>query len=278
MKIYLSILSLGALAASQSHGVLLAYEPFDDAAGTQVPTGWSGTGRSDTTVTSGSLTAVSGLADSQGNKFSVLDEGGTNTYGLPFTPTGNSTGATIYYSFLFELTDISALPTDVANGPLFTLSDTTSKKAAAFSVALDADNANAFNIGLDGSNKGIGSASTMVDTTEYLPNTTLFIVVSYKPNGGGAGVANLWVNPDSSTFGTDTPPTVTLSDTGGYLADAQYLLFDKEYSATQPLNVDEIRVGTSWADVTPTSVPEPGHYAMMLGAATLGLLWLRRRR
>ncbi|WP_309399710.1 PEP-CTERM sorting domain-containing protein [Cerasicoccus maritimus] len=278
MKTYISILSLLAFGASQSHGVLLAYEPFDDIAGTTVPSNMpilAGSSSTDA-VTSGSLTSPSGLEPSQDNKFS-LTAGGNVTYGLSFTPTGSSTGDTVYYSFLFELTDLSSLATSSTNGPILTLSTGTTKQVGAFSVALDADNSSAFNIGFDASNKGIGGGA-VVDTTEYLANTTYFIVVAYTPEGGLSGSGSLWVNPDSSSFGTETAPTVTLSDAGGYAADIATLLLDKQYSATPGFNVDEIRVGTSWADVTPATVPEPGHYAMLLGTATLGLLYIRRRK
>jgi hypothetical protein len=43
-------------------------------------------------------------------------------------------------------------------------------------------------------------------------------------------------------------------------------------------NFDEIRIGTSWADVSPTAIPEPSACAALAGAAILGFISTRRRR
>ena len=96
-------------------------------------------------------------------------------------------------------------------------------------------------------------------------------------------VANLYVNPDPSSFGGAAPaPTVTAqTTTGGDYSGTNIRSFifrqGNTLSNVNPAVViaDELRVGTSYADVTP--VPEPAS-AAALGIAALAVLGRRRRR
>jgi hypothetical protein len=65
----------------------------------------------------------------------------------------------------------------------------------------------------------------------------------------------MWVNPSATDFGAATEPTahLTSSTTGNLdleIVDRFYLRQDTEL-ITPFIEVDEIRVGLSWADVTP---------------------------
>jgi hypothetical protein len=107
----------------------------------------------------------------------------------------------------------------------------------------------------------------------------VFVVASVEIVAGTSNdVARLWINPDPASFGADTEPTATLTglNAGGDSSINSFLLYQR--GTNNGLSVlgswvDELRIGTTWADVTP--VPEPTSLALaILGSAGL----LRRRR
>ncbi|MDF3130238.1 hypothetical protein P0Y35_13605 [Kiritimatiellaeota bacterium B1221] len=261
---------LGIFQGSTLHAALLVSSSFSDGVGTNVtPSGWGGSG--DDAITAGSLTAPAELAPSTGNKF-TLDGDDNSDYTLSFAATGSSTGATLYYSFLFKVDDLTGLTPDSSNRSVFSLG-TGGKSGGTFSIAVDEDKASAYNVGLDGSNKGIATA--VRDTVEYTTADTLFVVVEYIPRGAHAGDARMWVNPDSASFGGAAPLTATLTDAGGYLTDATALYLDTQYNHPAVWSVDEVRVGTSYASVTP--IPEPGTLAFVFMGSLAVMISLRRR-
>lgn len=100
---------------------------------------------------------------------------------------------------------------------------------------------------------------------------------------GAGDTARMWVNPDLSIAPSDASASVTL--TGFDMAFDRVRLFARRGTATAgqagvELALDEIRIGGSFADVTPfLAIPEPSTYAAILGGLTLGLaVWRRSRR
>src|SRR5439155_19353341 len=67
--------------------------------------------------------------------------------------------------------------------------------------------------------------------------------------------SSLWVNPSSSTFGAATPPaeSIPADATGGADVAGIVSMVLREGNTLLPseLLVDEVRVGTTWASVTP---------------------------
>jgi hypothetical protein len=106
----------------------------------------------------------------------------------------------------------------------------------------------------------MGNASTVTfDTTTRSTSDQLFIVVGYTIDG--SSVANndtvrMWINPSSSSFGQLTPPSATVTGASASDSDQNNGGFDNFQmgvrSTSQPdlLIVDEIRLGTNWAQVT----------------------------
>ena len=107
--------------------------------------------------------------------------------------------------------------------------------------------------------------------------STLFLVGSYtfNPNTGD-DVSSLWINPSSGDLGAGSAPTADFADTTGGtdLVSVGSILLRQ--SAAPHLTMDELRVGTSWADVT-SPVPEPTTHTL-LGLGALALMPQRRKR
>lgn len=91
----------------------------------------------------------------------------------------------------------------------------------------------------------------------------------------------IWINPDSSSFG-GTEPAATIQQTWtgteqegatGTNGFAAYKINASSLNAG--FNLDELRVGTTWADVTP--IPEPATIGM-LGLGALVTIMARRMR
>ena len=108
----------------------------------------------------------------------------------------------------------------------------------------------------------------LYDTTVRPEGVPLFIVASYEViEGADNDVGRMWISPAANTFGALAAPTPTLTSTitptsaGIDLTDvASFAL--RNIDTNPPLAVDgeyavldEIRVGTTWASVTPSTAP-----------------------
>jgi hypothetical protein len=210
-------------------------------------------------IASGNL-SVPGLASPTGNKVSFLSGniqeaiGALNTYNTD----------TVYFSLALSLTSVPTTAT-------YSLGLSTSNTNYGATVWLQAAGSD-YNIGL--ANRS--TSTPTYDTTAFALNTTVFLVGAYTfVSGTGNDVSTLWINPSAATFGAETAPAFTLQATGGtdMTAITQFLL--RGAAGSPAGEIDELRIGTSWASVTP--VPEPSAFAALLGGASL-LGLVRRRR
>jgi hypothetical protein len=116
---------------------------------------------------------------------------------------------------------------------------------------------------------GIGNQTTFPTTFDGLLTlgTTYKIVVRYDQTG--TSTATLWVNPTM-----ESDPNTVATDVAA-IQHADIVAFGlRQSNATQaPLFVDNLLVGTSFADV----IPEPSTI-LLLGVGLAGLAALRRRR
>ncbi len=182
------------------------------------------------------------LPDPIGN-FVRLDGKGSDPY-IGFE--GKTTGI-VYTSFLMSITNMDDFKTNANGGYFAVLAESnTSFRARVWVKDPTAGGANeglTFNVGVS-----IGSTSTM--HTGFTANLAepVFVVVSYNLD---TDEVKLWTVPDAATFGTNTPPSANITLTGGSADEInRFILRQDSDSETPTINFDELRIGTSWKDVT----------------------------
>ena len=270
------LLAAGLILAGTSvcPGVLIVSDSFNYSPGSNLggQGGWFNANSGDQiTVATGNL-GVSGLTTSSGNRVS-FGGSGLDPY-LPFTPTSSS----VFYSFAFQIADLGSLNT--TGGYIAGLD------SSAFASTLWVrKNGSGFDIGI-----GRTSAAASVSwSLGYALNDIVFVVGSYQVNAGTANdLSSLWINPSASSFGAGVAPAATLTATtsGSDLANVSRIFLRQDSATATPntLYLDELRVGTSWADVTPISsaVPEPSTYLaglfLALPFGVHGIRYLRNQK
>jgi PEP-CTERM motif len=261
----LAVLSAAAVAGAAP----IAYDGFNYTSGSILggDGGWvgvgSGTGRP--TVVSGDL-SYPGLPASVGG--SVQLNNGTSANAARLS-TGTITSGTVYYSFILQGSSSSSTNTSGAYFAGFddhpTGTGTTFTTAAGLFVRQDAGDTSKLDFGIstNGSvNKNWSGA--------YNPSDTLLMVGSFT--FGGTSTLDIFDNP-TAIPASDPSMLVT---TGNDTVTAQILSFYLRGNTGEPatMNVDELRIGTSWADVT--AVPEPASLGLA-GLGAFGAIGRRRR-
>jgi hypothetical protein len=278
----------------QAFGAILALDDFDySPVGSPLSghDGWgivtNAAGSPDPTIASGSLSHPDRLPNA-GNSAQLTGTGASGSSKLPLSMTG-STGR-VYYSMLVNVSNISNL-TDTAAGSFFAgFQPHTQVSPAVSSIATgggnllihrDSDNANAYNLGVAASAGGAGNADRVFDTTEFAQGETVFAVVAYQMNPGtNDDDAFLWLNPDPSTYGATTAPTPTITSNGANTPANDHgpvASFYLRNNGVEPdfTLVDDLRVATSWAQVTQL-VPEPAAVVTAV-IGLIGVLLFKRR-
>jgi hypothetical protein len=285
------------LSSSTSAGII-AYEPFDYSAPQRVlgrtnpSTGnnWllaaaSGAG-GDTTainVASGNLTPPPELGSAIGNSATVNGVGNLSGAAnrLAFTTGyGTNSGATVYYSLLLRIDDVTNSNNQLG-GFFIGLNDTGNTAtttnpgsvAARLQIRQDPGDTTKYNLGIVRQRTPAASGADVSWSSAMTPGQTLFVVASSELVAGTQNdISRLWINPASSTFGDPSPPAATLVDNStGVGTDIGAASIILRQSPAPFLTLDELRVGTTWADVT---VPEP----TTVGLLVLGMIAQLPRR
>lgn len=148
------------------------------------------------------------------------------------------TTGTLYYSFLLNVSDATA-------GYFTNVGKSTTFAARVF--VKPSATLGKFNIGLSNSN----TASYAATPTDFDLNTTYLVIVKYDVTATGA--ASIWVKSTgvpATELAAGTPEHTT-SGGGTAVIAGVYL---RQYSATQNLTVDGIRVYSTWFGATPCAL------------------------
>ena len=255
------------IQSARAQVTLPFYEPFPSSygntnlgapgpggvAGTGSATNWNfgnSVGGSSAKITNAAALSYPGLAniDGAGQTYGLQSNPGDLTSvkdrGVALTiPNTNST----YASCLLNLQQLTNSSTWV----FFGLSSTSSGTSVNHSGA---------NVFFDTSGRLLiakNSTTPATNTTAALTvGNTYLVVLRYQRNTNGIDQVDLWLDPTS--LGDDTkipPPNITTTNNSNPAAFASVAYFQAALPTL--FNLDEIRVATNWAGVTPTG-PSPG--------------------
>jgi hypothetical protein len=247
---------------SASYGQLVLNETFDyavpgfiggntnttDAIGSNNWTTHSNTTTGTIDLVTGSL-SYTGLVASTGNK--VLLPGNNTTVPRDVNRAFTSTATTIYYSFLLNIIDNTQLTATISgtNNYFISLGGTAGTSISSLFGRVAATTSNS------GANYRLSISNTSTGTLTYTENpvdlnfgTTYLVVVKYD-RAASPTVATLWVNP--SSLGGIEPVSTLTNNSGTATVTAFASIALRNSSATPKAEIDEIRVGETWASVTP---------------------------
>jgi len=297
LRLLTALGTLGVLAVSPASATLLTYEGFDYTASANVTaqtggSGWRtpvasfpwGTAGTTGTVAASGLTytginagytafAPTGLAGNYGGAFQnqrllAIDTGGVYaTAGLRGSANyigGSTVTGTLWGSFL-----VGASLWGTGSGPqmLFNLGSTAGTGTQA---SIRQGGAGGDIQLLDGGGGGIGATGSILTSSLSTTNPNL-IVFRIEFNGASNDTMSVWLNP---TAATDTA-SISTTTQANFVLNQPVL---RSVNANGNLVFDEIRFGTTFADVVPMAIPEPSAFAALAGLGALGLAAVRRRR
>jgi len=292
---------------------LLIYEPFDytpvgsDVIGKTpaVPgTSWNRAGTAGSTtvhhIVAPSLTSPSGFPVSIGNAADMV-KSDIGEFARLDLPSSYYINTTLYYSLLLNVPSIAGLNTpnsnlNANNDMMIAFNNTTGAGSrpsnwAGELVIRQGSLAGTYNLGIRASSTAAG---TTYWSANLNPGDTHLVVVRYV-QGADASTGtddsnDLWIDPSSAFFGVgegfvpspNGSSLGTINQANPLVNYAASLIIGAGISDTATIAnpsdtyFDEIRVGTTWADVT--SIPEPA-VGSLLGLGLLaGLGWIRSRR
>lgn len=181
------------------------------------------------------------FADPTGNMVS-FDGSGKD----PFIEFNQQNSGTVYASFLFTATDISGL-TNSNGGYFAVLTQASASYKPRLWLRQDTGDNTKYNVGITA-----GSSGATYHTVMHTPGEEVFVVMAYD---FATNDVKVWINPDPANFGGGTVPAETLKVTasGNDIPSdlGRFLIRQDSGTETPSINFDELRISTSWADVTP---------------------------
>lgn len=314
MKLQILFLSTILMAATtpQLRADLLFYDSFNyGPSGTSLGTAgsptWVKNGASpDPTVVGSAGLSYAGLQVSS-DTFSLQYDGsgvnagsgapaatdGTTLFGQPYT-----TGS-LYYSLLLKVTAVQvgtgngfATGVNLTNGSfmagLQTVANTAAPTLGASAAPLlirSGDQAQATGQFATTYHLGTAKTATAADRQFYTGQAfttgvgaeTVFVVLKYSFDSVNGDSASLFLNPTPGSAEPAAQLTVTAGAALTLNSGIQSFFVRNNSVEPDALLIDELRIGTSWSDVTPLAVPEPGTLALF-GLGLLGLISCQRLR
>lgn len=217
-------------------------ETFDYAVGSNLgdQTLWTNNNSGDEIIIATGNLSYSGLKTSAGNMATFAGLG-TDPY-ISFN-TVNS--GTVYASFIFNLPGTEIANGNV-NGGYFAIFG---NSPSTYNARLWVKSSNSTPDYLIGVSEG-GTATNFI-TTALNSNAVNFVIMGYDFS---TNKIKVWLNPDAASLGGTTIPAPTLTEDIANVADIKtFILRQDSDTETPQINVDELRIGTTWAQVTPTN-------------------------
>jgi Bacterial Ig-like domain (group 1)/Bacterial Ig domain len=248
-----------SLFAPCAQATLYLSDPFNNATGNlSGETGWTAAS-AQYQIIAGNLTVPTGLADPTVTTAARCQMQAGTAVNANRTFTGTAvTGGDVYLSFLLKVTTSFA----TGQGIRFLGLGNASGSAASSdgpTLALNAVDATHYQIGIRKSGSGTVTYPASGSYVSGASAETVFVVAKYHFTGVAANdTVTLWVNPASSTFNlvepaaTATDVAATTTGGAGSTAGLKYLNLSTATTAQAGVvELDDIRVGSVWGDVTP---------------------------
>jgi hypothetical protein len=189
----------------------------------------------------------SGIAPSTGKK--VLLPGANTTAPRDINSGFTTTATTIYYSFLINVVDntqLTAGPITGTNNYFMCLGGTSGISVTSlFGRVAITSSGTGYRLSI--SNVSTGTLTYTENPVDLAFGTTNLVVVKYDRSASPT-VATLWVNPTS--LGGVEPTSTLTNNSGTSTVTAFGSVVLRNSSATPKAEIDEIKVGLTYADVT----------------------------
>ncbi|MEO8234059.1 MAG: T9SS type A sorting domain-containing protein [Flavobacterium sp.] len=201
-------------------------------------------------VLSGNL-SYTGLLSSTGNR--ILLPGNNTAVPRDINRAITTSATTVYYSLLINVIDNTQLSTTTPN--YFTgIGATAGTGVTTLGARLGAYSTNAgANYRLSIQNTSGGTPTFTDFATDLTFGTTYLVVIKYDRAASPTAVS-LWVNPSSVSFGSTEPAGSVSNNSGTGAITAFASVFLRNTATTPKVEMDEIRIGQTWADVTPVAL------------------------
>jgi hypothetical protein len=264
-------------ATATTHAALVVYDPFNQSPGIMdgtassggtPPALWPTAGQNYGTLTGAAQIvsdSLSGSVFTQGNRAQIGDNNGSDFLFRLFGATLGGPGSDLWISFL-----ISAA--SAKNSQVISLFN-----GAQETLAIGVNNAAFYGMSVRTNGATTTAGNPIVSTTLAPDNNAHFVAVHLQLVAGtGNSTFSFFADPSFASYGTAAP-------TGGFTGvfsgnNSLPFQFDRirlgEFSGATTA-FDEFRIGDTWADVSPTTVPEP---STTLLTALAGLFFTTRRR
>ncbi len=215
--------------------------------------GWTKTGGGVGPIVSAGNLSMTGFAAPTGNSIAITP-GNAAIVGQSIP---NQTGDT-WMSFMFRVNSLGSL--DSTGTPLAGFVDDSGNEVGLISLRTDGSN---FDIG--GSITPTSSFGWNTDGTGWTVGATFLVVEQYSIRGD-YDVLNGWIFQDGTVvpwWGTNPLGSAiqVASYNGTTGVDGVFISSDP---TSANVTLDEVRVGTTWADVTPVATPDTGDTALLL--------------